>query len=138
MTIRTATYLLPVLALAVLPGCWEKTDTGADLLDGGVKVLSSVGVNMYGREIIVESLAVTDDAGGTKNKVQIIADGAVIAVESSSAPATPSIRGGDIDYGGHVVSVTATPNRFLVDGAPVDLPVNGLLAVANGKPARIF
>ena len=132
--------LLPSVLLAGLTGCWhDEKDAGLELLDAGVEVVSTTGMQMFGRDIVIEALAFDGDTNNKARAVQVTADGAVISLLSTATPdATPMVHGGDINFGGHVLSVTNSANEFLLDGAPITLPPASRLMVTDGSPAAYF
>jgi hypothetical protein len=93
-----------------------------------VEVKATFGATLQGRPFIFQILEAKGD-----RFLQIEGDNAIISYYSSNGPYVPVISTDTIEFGGHKLGVTATPNLFKVKNQNVRLEPHGLYIFADGE-----
>jgi hypothetical protein len=108
------------------------TSSADEVLQPPLRVRGSFAADLQGRPFMFLMLEGRSTPGEIDHFLQIEGDGVIVSFHSSTPPFVPTVRVDAVSFGGHVFSVTATPNAFTVDGRPHRLPPGGLYIFSDG------
>ena len=128
----TCVALVPIAWLAVTLAIGCRGSATLPGPDERVRTNARVGVHLAGRSFVLTSYTHAGTGGEPEShSMQIDGDDVVLLVSVARAWTVPPVTGNAIACGSNAIDVTPTPNRFLIDGRPRDLPAGGIYILSR-------